>query len=306
MKIIFAGTTDFAVHHLDLINGSPHQVSMVLTQPDRRSGRGRTKNPTPVKIYSEKNSLEVYQPENLKKSNETIGMIKEREADLLLVVAYGQIIPKDILDIPRLGSVNVHASILPEWRGASPIEHMILGGKDTGGLTYMKMNEGLDTGPILEVHECRIEERETKQSLEIKLQDLSTKYLSSFLTALEKGEIEEKEQDSSLSSYAKKINKQDREINCKEEPAIKIDRKIRALTQENPCFINYKDKRLILLEAIPADTEIEPGRLLILNNYLLLGCAKNSSLNILKIQLPGKKPITAKEFISGYGDLIEG
>ena len=306
MKIIFAGTTDFAVHHLDLINGSPHQVSMVLTQPDRRSGRGRTKNPTPVKIYSEKNSLEVYQPENLKKSNETIEIIKEREADLLLVVAYGQIIPKDILDIPRLGSVNVHASILPEWRGASPIEHMILSGKDTGGLTYMKMNEGLDTGPILEVHECRIEERETKQSLEIKLQDLSTKYLSSFLTALEKGEIEEKEQDSSLSSYAKKINKQDREINCKEEPAIKIDRKIRALTQENPCFINYKDKRLILLEAIPTETEIEPGRLLILNNYLLLGCAKNSSLNILKIQLPGKKPITAKEFISGYGDLIEG
>ena len=306
MKIIFAGTTDFAVHHLDLINGSPHQVSMVLTQPDRRSGRGRTKKPTPVKVYSEKNSLEVYQPENLKKTNETIEMIKEREADLLLVVAYGQIIPKDILDIPRLGSVNVHASILPEWRGASPIEHMILGGKDTGGLTYMKMNEGLDTGPILEVHECRIEERETKQSLEIKLQDLSTKYLSSFLTALEKGEIEEKEQDSSLSSYAKKINKQDREINCKEEPAIKIDRKIRALTQENPCFINYKDKRLILLEAIPADTEIEPGKLLILNNYLLLGCAKNSCLNILKIQLPGKKPITAKEFISGYGDLIEG
>ena len=305
MKIIFAGTTDFAVHHLDLINGSPHQVSMVLTQPDRRSGRGRTKKPTPVKVYSEKNSLEVYQPENLKKSNETIEMIKEREADLLLVVAYGQIIPKDILDIPRLGSVNVHASILPEWRGASPIEHMILSGKDTGGLTYMKMNEGLDTGPILEVHECRIEERETKQSLEIKLQDLSTKYLSTFLTALEKGEIEEKEQGDSLSSYAKKINKQDREINCKEEPAIKIDRKIRALTQENPCFINYKDKRLILLEAIPADTEIEPGRLLILNNYLLLGCAKNSSLNILKIQLPGKKPITAKEFISGYGDLIE-
>tara|TARA_B100000945_G_scaffold177297_1_gene142178 strand:- start:262 stop:1182 length:921 start_codon:yes stop_codon:yes gene_type:complete len=306
MKIIFAGTTDFAVHHLDLINGSPHQVSIVLTQPDRRSGRGRTKKPTPVKVYSEKNSLEVYQPENLKKSNETIEMIKEREADLLLVVAYGQIIPKDILDIPRLGSVNVHASILPEWRGASPIEHMILSGKDTGGLTYMKMNEGLDTGPILEVHECRIEERETKQSLEIKLQDLSTKYLSTFLTALEKGEIEEKEQGDSLSSYAKKINKQDREINCKEEPAIKIDRKIRALTQENPCFINYKDKRLILLEAIPADTEIEPGRLLILNNYLLLGCAKNSSLNILKIQLPGKKPITAKEFISGYGDLIEG
>jgi len=306
MKIIFAGTTDFAVHHLDLINGSPHQVSMVLTQPDRRSGRGRTKKPTPVKVYSEKNSLEVYQPENLKKSNETIEMIKEREADLLLVVAYGQIIPKDILDLPRLGSVNVHASILPEWRGASPIEHMILSGKDTGGLTYMKMNEGLDTGPILEVHECRIEERETKQSLEIKLQDLSTKYLSTFLTALEKGEIEEKEQGDSLSSYAKKINKQDREINCKEESAIKIDRKIRALTQENPCFINYKDKRLILLEAIPADTEIEPGRLLILNNYLLLGCAKNSSLNILKIQLPGKKPITAKEFISGYGDLIEG
>ncbi len=306
MKIIFAGTTDFAVHHLDLINGSPHQVSMVLTQPDRRSGRGRTKKPTPVKVYSEKNSLEVYQPENLKKSNETIEMIKEREADLLLVVAYGQIIPKDILDIPRLGSVNVHASILPEWRGASPIEHMILSGKDTGGLTYMKMNEGLDTGPILEVHECRIEERETKQSLEIKLQDLSTKYLSTFLTALEKGEIEEKEQGDSLSSYAKKINKQDREINCKEESAIKIDRKIRALTQENPCFLNYKDKRLILLEAIPADTEIEPGRLLILNNYLLLGCAKNSSLNILKIQLPGKKPITAKEFISGYGDLIEG
>lgn len=306
MKIIFAGTTDFAVHHLDLINGSPHQVSMVLTQPDRRSGRGRTKKPTPVKVYSEKNLLEVYQPENLKESNETIEMIKEREADLLLVVAYGQIIPKDILDIPRLGSVNVHASILPEWRGASPIEHMILSGKDTGGLTYMKMNEGLDTGPILEVHECRIEERETKQSLEIKLQDLSTKYLSTFLTALEKGEIEEKEQGDSLSSYAKKINKQDREINCKEESAIKIDRKIRALTQENPCFINYKDKRLILLEAIPADTEIEPGRLLILNNYLLLGCAKNSSLNILKIQLPGKKPITAKEFISGYGDLIEG
>ena len=305
MKIIFAGTTDFAVHHLRLVHESPHEVSMVLTQPDRKSGRGRSLKPTPVKVFSEKNSLELCLPINLKNNLEVIEKVKSVKADLLLVVAYGQIIPKEILTASRLGSVNVHASILPEWRGASPIEHMILSGKDIGGLTYMKMDEGLDTGPVLQVHECKINERETKQSLEKKLEALSTKNLINFLNALEEGKVKETSQDDSLSSYARKIEKKDREIDCLKETSAQIDRKIRALSLENSCFLHHKDKRLILLETIPVEKKTKPGKFFISEGSLLLGCSEGSCLKILRIQLPGKGPINAKEFISGYKDWLE-
>ncbi len=307
MKIIFAGTTGFAAHHLELVHASKHQIPLVLTQPDRKSGRGRKIKHSPVKIYSQDNSLEILQPNSLINSTELESKIKTSGADLLLVVAYGQIIPGQILKATKHGAINVHASLLPLWRGASPIEHMIMSGDSKGGLTFMKMDEGLDTGPILELYDCKIDQKETRSSLEEKLKKISSSNFLSFLDRFEEGKIIEKEQDHSLSSYAKKIKKEDRKISCDRMEAVQVDRKIRALSEEHSCYIEYKGKKLILLSALPSKLpmSLRAGEILADNGRLFLGCMNKSFLEIITLQIPGKSPVSSSSFISGYKSLLE-
>ena len=169
MKIIFAGTTDFAVHHLRLVHESPHEVSMVLTQPDRKSGRGRSLKPTPVKVFSEKNSLELCLPINLKNNLEVIEKVKSVKADLLLVVAYGQIIPKEILGLTKKGFINIHASLLPKWRGAAPIQRSIMNLDKETGISIMKINDKLDAGPVCSSFKTEINANPKQEAMQTQL-----------------------------------------------------------------------------------------------------------------------------------------
>ena len=170
MKIVFAGTPEFASKHLEMILKSEHEIVGVMTQPDRKSGRGKKIHFSPVKQLAELERLNLLQPNNLK-NDEFIESFTALEPDLFLVVAYGLIIPKQILEIPNLDSINVHASILPRWRGASPMEYAILNGDNKTGISYMRMNEGLDEGPIYETHECEISLSDGLEEIENKLDD---------------------------------------------------------------------------------------------------------------------------------------
>ena len=172
MKIVFAGTPLFSAFHLDLLIKSENEVAAVLTQPDRKSGRGKKINVSLVKALAQENQILVLQPKSLKENTEIIDQLKGIEPELILVVAYGLILPKEFINLPKFGCINVHASLLPRWRGAAPIERTLMEGDTEGGITYMKMNEGLDSGPIMKLLPCPIESEESSESLEKKIPKL--------------------------------------------------------------------------------------------------------------------------------------
>ncbi|SVA38785.1 uncharacterized protein METZ01_LOCUS91639, partial [marine metagenome] len=252
MKIVFAGTTPFSAFHLDLLIKSKNEVAAVLTQPDRKSGRGKNLKPSPVKTFSEKEGLQIIQPKSLKNNTEVIEGLKAINPDLILVVAYGLILPPEIINLPKFGCINVHASLLPRWRGAAPIERSILEGDSKGGITYMKMDEGLDTGPIMKLLPCTFDEDEDSGTLEKKYQNLSKVELISFLGDLAEGGVKEVNQDSELATYAEKIEKQETEILWEQESAEYIGRKIRALFPKYGAFTFFGDKRIKILNSTKA------------------------------------------------------
>ena len=229
MKIVFAGTPTFSAFHLDLLIKSENEVAAVLTQPDRKSGRGNKINVSPVKALAQENQILVLQPKSLKNNTDVIDQLKDIEPELILVVAYGLILPKEFINLPKFGCINVHASLLPRWRGAAPIERTLIEGDAEGGVTYMKMNEGLDTGPIMKLLPCSIESEENSESLEKKYQNLSEISLLKFLEDISSKKVAEIPQDSSKANYAEKIERQETEILWEFESAELIERKIRAL-----------------------------------------------------------------------------
>ena len=187
MKIVFAGTPDFAKQHLEMVLDSKHEIVGVLTQPDRRSGRGKKLQSSAVKDLALRIGLLVMQPEVLK-NDETVETLTDLNPDIILVVAYGLLVPTDILNIPKLGCINVHASLLPRWRGASPMEYAILNGDKEIGVSYMKMSEGLDEGPVYEMHATDLKENDDLKYAEEKLINLSRENLNIFLDKLEEGD----------------------------------------------------------------------------------------------------------------------
>ena len=231
MKIIFAGTPDFAAKHLEIVLQSKHEVLSVLTQPDRESGRGKKINLSPVKQTALDNGIDVYQPESLK-TKEVFNKLKNVDPDLILVVAYGLLLPKDILELPKFGCVNIHASLLPRWRGASPMEHAIMSGDKNIGISYMEMSQGLDEGPVYEMHECPLEQNDTLSRVEEKFIQLSEKKLVSFLDNLESGTINHQAQDETKATFSPKIDKRLLQIDWKGNSSKEIIRKINALSSK--------------------------------------------------------------------------
>ena len=223
MKIVFAGTPEFASKHLELLIESDNTILKVLTQPDRKSGRGKKIKFSEVKEVALREGIEVLQPESLK-TDEFANTLRELSPDLLLVVAYGIIVPKQILEIPKYGCINIHASLLPRWRGASPMEHAILSGDKKSGITFMKMTEGLDEGPIFETHECNLNADDQLTDLENKLFNLSKKNLIPFLkTVGEKNKlINQKDRDA---TFAPKISKEFLQIRWNQETADELSEK---------------------------------------------------------------------------------
>ncbi len=306
MKIVFAGTTPFSAFHLDLLIKSKNEVAAVLTQPDRKSGRGKNLKPSPVKTFSEKEGLQVIQPKGLKNNTEVIEGLKAINPDLILVVAYGLILPPEIINLPKFGCINVHASLLPRWRGAAPIERSILEGDSKGGITYMKMDEGLDTGPIMKLLPCAFDEDEDSGTLEKKYQNLSKVELISFLGDLAEGGVKEVNQDSELATYAEKIEKQETEILWEQESAECIERKIRALFPKYGAFTFFGDKRIKILNSTKAKIShlLSPGEISAEGGALYVGCQNNQSLRLQSLQVEGKNPVSAEDFTKGNAEKI--
>ncbi len=306
MKIVFAGTTPFSAFHLDLLIKSKNEVAAVLTQPDRKSGRGKKITISPVKTFAEKERLQVIQPKSLRNNLEVIEDLRAISPDLILVVAYGLILPAEIINLPKFGCINIHGSLLPRWRGAAPIERSILGGDSKGGITYMKMDEGLDTGPIMKLLPCPFYEDEDSESLEKKYQNLSQVELISFLRDVAEGRVKEVKQDSELATYAEKIEKQETEIFWEQEPAEHIERKIRALFPKYVAFTFFGDKRIKILNSTKATIShlLSPGELSAEGDALYVGCQNNQSLRLQSLQIEGKRPVSAEDFIKGNGAKI--
>ena len=306
MNIIFAGTPDFASRHLEIVMGSKHHISCALTQPDRQSGRGMEVNLSSVKTLAIKEKIEIFQPKSLK-NDEVIDKIKYLKPDLMLVVAYGLLIPKPILDIPSLGCINIHASILPRWRGASPMEYSILNGDKKIGLSYMQMSEGLDEGPVYEIHECDLDPEDNLPIVEEKLIQLSEINLNKFLDKIEKNEINHKSQNDEMATFAPKINKDFLQIDWKGESSLEIIRKINALSSKYGTFTHLNDKRVKIHKAknYQYESSLAPGAIKSSDEGMIVSCKDGTALIVDTIQMQGKNMVTGKEFIRGYANLIE-
>ena len=306
MKIIFAGTPAFAAEHLSILLKGDHEIISVLTQPDRRSGRGKKTSFSAVKEVALKNNLEVLQPTSLKDA-EILESLKNLEPDIILVVAYGLLIPKSVLDIPKLGCINLHASLLPRWRGASPIESCIAAGDTESGITMMKMSVGLDEGPVLKKFICELDERETLGTLEDKFIGISSDNLLTFLKDYENKKIDEIPQPETGSTYAHKIDNSFKQLNWTANTAIEIENKIRSLNPKHGAFTYLGEERIKIFNARAKKDKglLKPG-LIHENSEGLLeaGCKENGLLVIESLQMPGKKIISSKEFIRGYQSVL--
>jgi len=305
MKIVFAGTPDFAKQHLEIVLDSKHEIVGVLTQPDRRSGRGKKLKSSAVKDLALRKGLPVMQPEGLK-NDQIIKTLADLNPDIILVVAYGLLVPTDILNIPKLGCINVHASLLPSWRGASPMEYAILNGDKEIGLSYMQMSEGLDEGPVYEMHSIDLTEHDDLNCVEEKLIKLSKENLNIFLNTLEEGNAKHIAQDHQKATLAPKIAKDLLHINWYQETAETVVRKINALGSKYGTYTYLGDKRIKILKAKVNLSKLdkEPGYIESSKENMVVHCSKNSSISIDVIQMQGKNRVSGQEFVSGHEGLI--
>ena len=303
-RICFAGTPTFAAAHLQALLKADHHVVAVYTQPDRPAGRGKKLQASPVKQIALEHKLAVFQPSSLRPPQETEALVS-LDCDLMIVVAYGLILPKTILDAPKLGCLNVHASLLPRWRGAAPIERSLLAGDKVSGVTIMQMDEGLDTGAMLDKESVQIHATDNRIDLEKKLQIAGQKALIRTLDDLEKYQSRAMVQDEENSNYAAKLEKSEAFIDWRLS-APEIDRQIRAGIGRNPAYTILNDKRLRILEGSVSlyNFNDKPGRIVESDkSYFTVGCG-SGALNVKQIQLPGKNPATVKDISNSRPELF--
>ena len=300
MKIVFMGTPDFAVGALESLVEAGHDVVAVVTQPDKPKGRGKEMQQTPVKACAVKHNIEVFQPVKIK-TPEAVEVLKGYGADLFVVAAFGQILSKEILDMPKYGCVNIHASLLPKYRGAAPIQWAILDGEKETGVTIMQMNEGLDTGDMLTKVVVPIEDTDTGESLFDKLAEAGAKLLIKTIPQIEAGTLKPEPQDDSLSTYAKMIKKEMGLIDWKKE-AIVLERLVRGMNSWPSAYTHFQGKTLKVweTEVETCETEAVPGSVVeVTKNSIKVQTGKD--LLVLKqIQLEGKKRMDVAAFLLGY------
>lgn len=305
LRLCFAGTPDFSAAHLSALIAAGHTIDAVYTQPDRPSGRGKKLQPSPVKAVAMAAGLEVKQPVSLK----TIEAQQELAAiapDLLVVVAYGLILPQAFLELPKLGCINVHASLLPRWRGAAPIERALLAGDAVSGVTIMKMDAGLDTGDMLYKQQVAIDPEDDRISLTDKICEAGKLALLHTLSHFPELSSQAQRQNDSLSTYADKLEKSESLLRW-QEPAEKLHRIIRAGLGRAPAFSFINGARLQLLEASVAQTESQktPGTILEISRQGILIACGEACLLITRIALPGKKPWTITDLLNSGTDLLQ-
>jgi methionyl-tRNA formyltransferase len=298
LRIIFAGTPEFAVRSLTALLETRHEVVAVYSQPDRPAGRGRKLAPTPVKALALEHSIPVFQPVSLK-DEEAQQILASHQADLMVVVAYGLILPQVVLDTPRLGCINVHGSLLPRWRGAAPIQRAIWQGDKETGVTIMQMEAGLDTGPMLLKTQLDIALDDTAHSLHDKLAAQGGEALKQAVDALAEGTLTPEVQDDKLANYAEKLSKAEAEIDWSKE-AIFIDRCIRAFNPWPVSWTTLNGETVRIWQAIPETThsELAPGTVISADKTGLRIACGEGVLCIKNLQLPGKKALSVVDILN--------
>lgn len=298
LRIVFAGTPEFSATSLAQLLAHKANVVGVFTQPDRPAGRGQKLHASPVKQLAEQSHIPIFQPENFK-SSEARDALKNCRADVMVVVAYGLLLPKSILELPRLGCVNVHASLLPQYRGAAPIQQVILSGDLQTGVTLMQMDEGLDTGDMLLSARCDITTEETGGSLHDKLAQIGSELLISGLSQLAKGQLTPRPQDNNSASYASKITKTDCRIDW-QQPAKIIDRKIRAFNPWPIAYtvLNNERVRAWQAEVLEDSTKETPGTICQVDKQGIVVATGDGLLRLTQIQKAGGKVLSVAEVLN--------
>ncbi len=309
LNIIFAGTPEFAAEHLKALLGSRHKVIAVYSQPDRPAGRGKKLTASPVKEVALEHNIPVYQPLNFK-SEEAKAELATLNADLMVVVAYGLILPKAVLDTPRLGCINVHASILPRWRGAAPIQRAIEAGDTETGVTIMQMDVGLDTGDMLIKAFCPILATDTGGILHDRLLTIGTPALIDALDQIQAGTTNPIKQDDALSNYAPKLNKEEAALNW-QLSAIELERKVRAfnpfpVAHTKPADAGDDERiRIWMAKAVDKTGAAPLGSITQIDPEGVWVACKEGQLILKNVQLPGKKAMNVAEILRGNPDLFK-
>jgi len=294
LKIVFMGTPWFSVPALENLIKNKFNILKVYTQPPKKSKRGQKINSSQIEKFCKKNSLSFCNPESLK-NEEQLKNFKQLLPDIVVVVAYGQIIPKSFLDIPRFGFINIHASLLPKWRGAAPIQRAIMNADKKIGVSIMKIEEKLDTGPILTWRELELDENITHGEAEKKLSLIGADLLIESLKTIENKNVKFINQKNSEATYAKKINKEETKINWHLD-ASKVLAHIHGLSPSPGAWFEYKKERFKVLKAKITPINGKPGS--VLDEYLTIAC-KSKSIQVLELQRQGKNKQTARDFLLG-------
>ena len=299
-RIVFMGTPEFAVPSLQALV-QHHEVVGVVTQPDRPVGRKGEVNPTPVKQIAIDHNIPYIQPEKLR-GQEVKTWLAEREAELFVVAAFGQILPQSVLDIPSRACINVHGSLLPRWRGAAPIHAAIRAGDSETGITIMLMDAGLDTGAMLTKAALPILPTDTGASLHDKMAQLGADLLIETLPRYLNGDITPEPQDDALATFASQIEKHEGQLNW-QQPAIALERQIRAYTPWPGTFTHWEGKQLKIHTAQVVDSNAPSGQVILKGNQVLVGTG-DGLLELLDVQLEGKKRVSVADFVRGYPHFV--
>ena len=306
LNIIFAGTPDFAAQHLQALIDSPYNVIAVYTQPDKPAGRGKKLQASPVKQLAEQHQIPVYQPKSLRKP-ETQAELTALQADVMVVVAYGLILPQAVLDAPTYGCLNVHGSLLPRWRGAAPIQRAIWAGDKQTGVTIMQMDAGLDTGDMLHKVFCDIDLQDTSADLYHKLAEIAPNALIEVLNHLTDGTFTAEPQDDMQSNYAEKLSKEEAKLDW-QLSAAQLERNIRAFNPWPMAYLQLTDEqgnpqtlKVYQATVLPSVSQT-PGTIISADKNGIQIATADGVLNLLQLQPASKKPMSAQDLLNGRAD----
>ncbi len=304
MRVVFLGTPEFAVPSLRGLVSAGHEVAAVFTQPDRPKGRGKQLAESPVKITAAALGLPIHQPERIRRP-EYVDLLRTLGADLMVVVGYGQIIPQSIIDLPHYGILNVHASLLPKYRGAAPIQWAIANGESETGVTIMQIEAGLDTGDMLLKARIEIGPDEDAPQLSARLAPLGSELLLQAIRELAEGTIHREKQNNAQASYARILKKEDGSIDWS-WPAQQIYNRLRGFTPWPGAYTSFRGQQLLIIRAKPFEgASLSPAVTRFEERRLFVGSGDNTVLELLEVQLPGKKRMSAEAFLNGH-KLAEG
>jgi methionyl-tRNA formyltransferase len=299
LNLIFCGTPEFAVPTLEALVAAGHRVHLVVTQPDRPKGRGLELVSSPVKQSALKLNLPITQPERIKSNEEFRAQLSSLKPDAIIVVGYGRIVPQWMLDLPPLGNINLHASLLPKYRGAAPIQWAIANGETVTGVTTMRIDAGLDTGDILLQQELPIAPDDTAVIIAPRLAEIGAELMVETLRGLQAYSITPRAQDNAQATLAPILKKEDGLVDFS-RPAREIINRMRGFQPWPGAYARFRGKNLQILKARVAKDAVPRAELSVREDRLLVGCGQNTSLEIVELQLEGKKRSLARDFVHGY------